>query len=202
MEFEKASFWVRMYNLPLACISKEIGFSIGASMGLVEEVDTAENGVGWGEYLRVKIKLDLSKPLLRGRMLKLPRTSVWIAFQYEKIPKFYFKCGVIRHGASRCFKLGGRRFQGEEKGSQFGTWLRATSPKRWNGARHSRTNRDLAHSTPRISREDEVFYHAPVERPPCQSRLRSSLTTRRRKAVRMKPGRQEAASGADFQELI
>jgi hypothetical protein len=39
LDFEKVAFWVRMYNLPLACMSKAMGIRIGASMGQVEEVD-------------------------------------------------------------------------------------------------------------------------------------------------------------------
>ncbi|XP_059436749.1 uncharacterized protein LOC132169801 [Corylus avellana] len=70
IEFDKVSFWVRMINLPLACMCKEVGFQIGASVGSVEEVDTDEQDIGWGEYLRVKIRIDLKKPLSRGRILK------------------------------------------------------------------------------------------------------------------------------------
>lgn len=67
MEFEKASFWVRMFHMPLACICETMGIQIGSSVGHVEEVETDEDKIGWGEYLRVRIRLDLSKPLARGR---------------------------------------------------------------------------------------------------------------------------------------
>ena len=87
-----------MYNLPLACMSKVMGLHIGALVGEVLEVEVDDNGVGWGEYLRVRLILDLSKPLSRGRRLKLRDRSIWITFQYEKIPRFYFNCGFIRHG--------------------------------------------------------------------------------------------------------
>ena len=40
-----------MYDLPLAGMCKEMGFWLGATVGEVEEVDTNENGIGWGEYL-------------------------------------------------------------------------------------------------------------------------------------------------------
>lgn len=63
-------------------------------------METNENGVGWGAFLRVRILLDITKPLVRGRLLKVQGRSVWIAFQYEKIPKFCFQCGVIRHGTA------------------------------------------------------------------------------------------------------
>ncbi|GLT72800.1 hypothetical protein SLA2020_447040 [Shorea laevis] len=130
LEFEKVAFWVRMYNLPLACMGTDIGFKIGSSVGMVEEVDTNEDGVGWGEYLRVRIILDITKPLARGRILKLQGNPVWIAFQYEKIPKFCFRCGIIRHGAEGCLRSRDRRFQGEDPAAQFGAWLRANSPTR------------------------------------------------------------------------
>lgn len=102
MEFEKASFWVRMFHLPLACMCETIGVQIGSSMGQVEEVEMDEDGVGWGEYLRVRICLDLSKPLARGRVLKFNGESTWIAFQYERLPKFCFQCDIIRHGVAGC----------------------------------------------------------------------------------------------------
>lgn len=66
LEFEKVAFWVQMYNLPLACMNKAMGLHIGALVGEVEEVDVDEEEVGWGKYLRVRIILDLSKPLSEG----------------------------------------------------------------------------------------------------------------------------------------
>jgi hypothetical protein len=69
--FKKVALWVCMLHLPLACMSVEIGNQIGSSMGHVEEVDTDDDGVGWGQLLRVKIWVDLTKPLPRGQQLKL-----------------------------------------------------------------------------------------------------------------------------------
>ena len=50
----------------MACMSSEIGQKIGALVGVVEVVDTNAKGIGWGEFLRVNIQLDLSKPLPHG----------------------------------------------------------------------------------------------------------------------------------------
>jgi hypothetical protein len=71
LDFDKAAFWVQMYDLLLACMSLEAGNQIGATVGKVEEVDVNDEGVGWGKYLQVKIMLDLTKPLSWGRMLRL-----------------------------------------------------------------------------------------------------------------------------------
>lgn len=50
LAFEKAGFWVRMYNLLLACMGKEVGYQIGGSVGEVEDMEVDEDGVGWGEF--------------------------------------------------------------------------------------------------------------------------------------------------------
>jgi hypothetical protein len=48
MEFEKAAFWVRMFNLPLACMGTEAGLRIRVLVGKVEDVDVLDGEVGWG----------------------------------------------------------------------------------------------------------------------------------------------------------
>ena len=126
--FDKASFWIRMHQMPLGCMGREVGHKIGSTVGIVEEVDTDVGGVGWGEYLRVKISLDLTKPLARGRKMKLEGNSIWIPFKYERLPKFCFQCGVICHGPEGCLKKSKLRNQGDP--TQYGLWLRAPSPPR------------------------------------------------------------------------
>lgn len=102
-------------------------------MGVVEEVDILDGDVGWGEYLRVRIFLDVSKPLARGRLLHLQGKSVWVAFKYEKIPKFCYNCGVIRHGKLGCSAQGRRRNPGSDSDQPYGPWLRVSFPNRRGG---------------------------------------------------------------------
>ncbi|GLT54067.1 hypothetical protein SLA2020_272980 [Shorea laevis] len=107
-----------------------MAFKIESTVREVEDVDETDDGVGWGEYMRVRIILDLKKPLSRGQLLKLQGASVWVAFQYEKLPIFCFNCGIIRHGAAGCLSSGGRRTLGAGRADQFGKWLRVPSPTR------------------------------------------------------------------------
>jgi hypothetical protein len=131
--FEKVAFWVRIYNLPLACMSLIIGNQIGSSMGQVLKVDVDDGGMGWGECLRVKVLLDLKKPLSRGRKLKINGSPILIHFQYEKLPKFCFQCGAIMHGGTGCPERHDVRAQNAT--TQYGPWLRAPSPTRKIGGR-------------------------------------------------------------------
>ncbi|XP_059460346.1 uncharacterized protein LOC132189616 [Corylus avellana] len=130
MNFDTAAFWVRMYKLPLSCMGREMGFKLGAIIGVVEDVDTDDDGIGWGEFLRVKVQVNVLKPLPRGRILKLKNKTLWIPFQYEKVPKFCFHCGVIRHGVGGCVNEELRWKHGKPKEPEYGPWLRAGSPKR------------------------------------------------------------------------
>ena len=45
IEFEKVALWVRMLNLPLACMNMEIGTMIGSAIGHVKEIETDEEKV-------------------------------------------------------------------------------------------------------------------------------------------------------------
>lgn len=129
MIFDYASFWVRMYDLPLVCMGKNVGYKIRASVEEVEDVDIVDGDPGWGEFLRVKIKLDLRKPLTRGRMLHLNGRSLWIGFKYEKLPRFCYKCGVILHGRQGCRGVGSIS---NTKQKAYGQWLRVVYPIRRN----------------------------------------------------------------------
>ena len=112
LDFDKEAFWVRTYNLPLACMGKDFGMQIESSVGEVEDVDVLDDCIGWGKFLRVKIVIDRSKPLVRGRTIMVKNKQIWISFQYEKLPKFCFVCGMVWHGNRKCGGLGGRKIQG------------------------------------------------------------------------------------------
>lgn len=105
-----------MTNLPQGCMAREISEMIGASLGVVEAIDTDGEGLGWGGYLRAKILLDLSKPLPKGRKIKLQGSTRWITFKYEHLPKFCFNCGVIVHGKTGCTRQSSFRLQKREYG--------------------------------------------------------------------------------------
>jgi hypothetical protein len=95
--------------MPLACMGREMGVKLGSNAGTVEEVVTNDEGIGWGEYLRVRIRINIQKLLVRGKMINVRNKAVLIPFKYEKIPKFCYQCEVIRHEDQRCLKKDMRR---------------------------------------------------------------------------------------------
>ena len=75
MAFKQSPFWVQVHDMPLLCMTKRIGVKIGKSLGCLEEVDLAGDGVGWGRCLQTRVEIDLVKPLERGRALRLEGKS-------------------------------------------------------------------------------------------------------------------------------
>ena len=111
IQFDRVTFWVRMISLSLAYMSLTIGQQIGSLIGHVEKVDVDDGGMVRGEYLQVKVNLDLHKPLMRERILRINGSFMLIGFQYESLPKFCFRCGVIKHGITGCAESNGARKQ-------------------------------------------------------------------------------------------
>ena len=68
--FTHATFWIRVYNLPIKSMIREVGEDIGMELGNLLEVDVPENGLGWGKYLRIRVEINVMEPLLCGRIVQ------------------------------------------------------------------------------------------------------------------------------------
>ncbi|XP_042972758.1 uncharacterized protein LOC122304562 [Carya illinoinensis] len=100
VSFDMAAMWVQFHNLPLVWMS---GTKLESLLGVAEDVEVDDDDdVGWDISLRVKILLDLRKPLARGRIVMLRGLKTWVPIQYEKLPRFCLQCGCVIHEKSRC----------------------------------------------------------------------------------------------------
>lgn len=66
-----AAFWIRLYDIPLHAMNERVARMIGASIGLVEDIDVEQGEVARGEFIRIKVRTDISKSLMRGRYIHL-----------------------------------------------------------------------------------------------------------------------------------
>ncbi|GMN35437.1 hypothetical protein TIFTF001_048454 [Ficus carica] len=97
-------FWIRVYNLPYDGMIREIGEKIGNGIGKFIDVVTDENGRCPGIYMRLRVQIDVSRPLRRGATVQLGSNdaTVWTSFKYERVPDFCFGYGRIGHGRLEC----------------------------------------------------------------------------------------------------
>jgi hypothetical protein len=128
-EFDKIPIWVRVFKLPLGMMDYETAETIGNRIGEFLAVDGLVNGLAMGKYLRVQVKLTITKPLMRGTTVEIGdgKRTIWCPFEYEYLPDFCYICGIIGHLDKGCsVKLK----KGEE--AQFGRSLRWVPPRRTN----------------------------------------------------------------------
>jgi hypothetical protein len=118
------------HDMPLICMNKEVGTKMGNSLGELMEVDVVGDGMEWGSYLRLRVNIDLTKPLDRGRALNLADKTLWVEFKYEKLPLFCFRCGRVVHGSKGCPTPSKTRLNAVEEPKAWGSWLRAVDQRR------------------------------------------------------------------------
>lgn len=125
MEFKQVDFWLRIINLPIGLKNEKVAKKIGNNLGEYLEMDINKNDTYWGNNIRIRVKLDISKPLRRGFMLRTEEAdkACWITITYERIPEFCFQCGIIGHVAKECKEKGSR--EEENKANfEFGMWMK------------------------------------------------------------------------------
>ena len=133
IEIKWAPFWIQMFNLPLKCMTKEIGWTIGSKLGEVMEVDVSDSGVHWGRFLRVRVRIDVTKRLVRGKKITIEGgESRWMQLKYERLPNFCYRCGFLNHTLKDCSELSEKTAAGGDVEIQYGAWLRGEFVRRSN----------------------------------------------------------------------
>lgn len=97
-----------------------MGEAIGSQLGECVLVDSDEEGLCFGKFMLIHIKLDVRRPLRKGMKIVLnSQQQFWMEFQYEKLPDFCFRCGLLGHTQKDCSSVP------NDQGDQYGAWLRA-----------------------------------------------------------------------------
>lgn len=130
IEFVYTPLWVRVLKMPLGMMNRAYGEAIGNQVGAFMEMETEDDDSAVGQCLRIKVRFDIRKPLMRGVTLIAgegeKERDVWCNMEYEYLPDFCYICGCLGHVDKLCaVKLK----EGEPK--QFSAKLRYIPEKRW-----------------------------------------------------------------------
>ncbi|KAE8767903.1 LRR receptor-like serine/threonine-protein kinase FLS2 [Hordeum vulgare] len=68
-EFNEIPIWVRIFSLPLGMMNADSAEEIGSIIGSFVEADVGADGIAMGKFLRVKIIMNIDKPIMRVFML-------------------------------------------------------------------------------------------------------------------------------------
>jgi hypothetical protein len=128
--FSHVSFWVQLHNLPIRRMTEEAAKAIGRSIGYVEKVAASDDERGGENCMRIRVRVDVTRPLCRGRIVKLEVGKTgWVAFRYERLPNFCYWCGLFDHSEKDCDIGLRQRHADSVEEFQFGAWLRASSDR-------------------------------------------------------------------------
>lgn len=102
MVMDETPFWIRVYDLPLAGRNTSILQQIGKKCGRVIETDHSTIK-GLNRSIRIKVMINLNKPLRRGTKIKLGVVEpIWLPLKYKRLQSFCYCCGLLGHTSTDC----------------------------------------------------------------------------------------------------
>ena len=91
-----------MHNIPIGFKNKSVAEDICGSIGSFDRSIMAIE-CECGNYVQVKVTLDVFQPFCKGRIIKLDGgEKVWVNFRYERLPNICYWCGCFDHGDKDC----------------------------------------------------------------------------------------------------
>ncbi|KAM0900806.1 hypothetical protein ACQ4PT_020379 [Festuca glaucescens] len=112
--------WAQIHGIPELYRKKEVVDDLAQRVGRVKEVQMAPKLFYDGNYVRIRVRDDISRPLMRFVSLTMPEGKRRLAVKYEKIPFFCKRCGLLGHDHEEC----GDGVWTEQQ-LQYGSWMLA-----------------------------------------------------------------------------
>lgn len=112
--FDRLTVWAHIMNLGYEMMNSERGTSLAARLGEVDHVEVDENGRAWGSYLRVRVTIDATQPVMRCVSVFSRKRNMMMQFNvmYERLPLFCYSCGLLGHSSIVCPTLAERDADG------------------------------------------------------------------------------------------
>lgn len=106
LEFHDVPIWVRVGQLPFGMMNRGTALVLGDEIGKFVDTDVEPGGKAVGAFLRIKVRIDIWKPLMRGVTVLVGKegheTERWCPLTYEFLLDFCFVCGRIGHVDKIC----------------------------------------------------------------------------------------------------
>ena len=124
-DLAKIAFWVQVFDIPLHFRNKEVAEQICEAVGTIHHPDDAPDCDG-GSFIRVRVIIDISRLLCRGRLITLEDGNEhWVSFKYKRLTNFCYWCGCATHVDRDCQLWIDNEGSLNPADQQFGSWLRA-----------------------------------------------------------------------------
>ncbi|TXG53380.1 hypothetical protein EZV62_022549 [Acer yangbiense] len=130
MEFKMVDFWVQIHQVPMLCMNSRITKILAKQIGIVVEIP-ADSKESWGKFLRVRVRIDISKPLKRCLKVRLEgfEKAIVALIHYERLLELCFAYGKIGHVMRDCCDEEAKKEALDGKTTRYGVWMKAAAPK-------------------------------------------------------------------------
>ncbi|RHN78166.1 putative transcription factor interactor and regulator CCHC(Zn) family [Medicago truncatula] len=99
-------FWIQVHDIPTGLMTENAGKEIANYIGEFLEYDAKNNSNFLRSYMRIRVLIDITKPLKRQKKIKRQGgDSSFIKFKYERLGNFCYYCGCLGHIEDYCEKL-------------------------------------------------------------------------------------------------
>ena len=107
-------------------MNKTMAMKLCEGVGAVHQsIDEGETD--GGSFLRVKVVIDISKPLCRGRRIFLSRgEQSLVSFKYERLPNICYWCECLNHVDRDCDLWIKSECKLTKEHQTYGAWIQAT----------------------------------------------------------------------------
>ncbi|KAK9987030.1 hypothetical protein SO802_031981 [Lithocarpus litseifolius] len=100
IKHDRTTFWVQVHRLPLRCMTIEAAEKVCGVVGEVIKQSDSKFYDG-GNFIRVKVSVDITMPLCRGRNITL-KDDKQVSFKYKRLPNICYWCGRLMHDDRDC----------------------------------------------------------------------------------------------------
>ncbi|TXG51627.1 hypothetical protein EZV62_024151 [Acer yangbiense] len=131
LKFNKVELWIQIHDVPIIGMNRRSAKWMAEQIGRVIEIPI-ESKDCWGKFIKVKVQIDITKPLKRWLRLKLDKSDVivMVSLKYERLPEFCYFCGRIGHASKECSDEEAKLEAMKGVSTKYGSWMRSSVPDR------------------------------------------------------------------------
>ncbi|KAL5808197.1 hypothetical protein ACOSQ3_028888 [Xanthoceras sorbifolium] len=145
--FQSLEDWAMIYNIPLLCMTTKVVWMLVESIGSVVEIPLNTKRC-WGRFIRIKIRIDITKLLKRGVRVWLEEfnTMITAPIKYKKLLEFYFACGMDVHSLKDCLEDEAKIGMLNGSNSKYAVRLHAPMPVQFKGCQKDEVPEESSYS--------------------------------------------------------
>ncbi|KAL0017099.1 hypothetical protein SO802_004168 [Lithocarpus litseifolius] len=124
--FNKVSLWVQIHDIPIRILNRGMDEEICDIVGEVCK-DTDISEMEGGNFFRVRVTVDVTFSLCRGRRISLENGEAgWVSLKYKRLPIICYWCGCLDHVDRDCDKWIESEGSLSQEDQEYGPWICAS----------------------------------------------------------------------------